>query len=69
MTRIRIVVNGEDREVPAELTITGLLADMGLSEKRVAVEKNQAIVPRSRHETTGLSDGDRIEIVTAIGGG
>lgn len=62
-------VNGETRRFSAPLTLCELLARMQLGEKRVAVELNREIVPRSLHATTLLSDGDRIEIVQAIGGG
>ena len=64
-----ITVNGQDRVLPAEATVAGLLADMGLAGRRVAVERNQAIVPRSQHAHTRVEPGDRIEIVHAIGGG
>jgi sulfur carrier protein len=66
---MHIVVNGESRQLPAPVTVAQLLHGMSLTGKRVAVEVNREIVPRSRHESTQLKDDDRIEIVIAIGGG
>ncbi len=65
----RITLNGKPLEVPAATTITQLLALAGHGERRVAVECNGEIVPRSGHATHALQPGDRIEIVQAIGGG
>lgn len=67
MNRIR--VNGESIRVPAGWQIADLLIDLGHAGNRIAVELNGAIVPRSAHETTPISDEDRIEIVVAVGGG
>ena len=66
---MRIHVNGQLRECGAELTVSTLLADLGLTERRVAVEVNREIVPRSAHASRRLRDEDRVEIVVAIGGG
>ncbi|OGI51686.1 MAG: thiamine biosynthesis protein ThiS [Candidatus Muproteobacteria bacterium RIFCSPHIGHO2_02_FULL_65_16] len=66
---MKIILNGREKPLPAPVTVAGLLADMGLAERRVAVEVNREIVPRSRHENTVLRDNDRVEIVRAIGGG
>ena len=66
---MKLLLNGETREFPAPLTIAALLASIGLAERRVAVEVNQAIVPRGRHATHSLAEGDHIEIIQAIGGG
>ncbi len=66
---MEIVLNGEPREVVAALSILQLLQTEGLAERRVAVEVNGAIVPRSRHADQPLAAGDRIEIVHALGGG
>ena len=65
---IGIQVNGEQRHV-ASATITDLLREIGLAERKVAVERNLEIVPRSQYATTRLADGDAIEIVHFIGGG
>lgn len=66
---LHIVLNGEPRAVPAPLDIPGLLEHEGLAQRRVAVEVNGDIVPRSRHAGHPLNDGDRVEIVHALGGG
>lgn len=66
---IEIQLNGEVREFPAHLTVADLLNRLDLTRKRVAVEKNGAIVPGSQHGQTPVDAGDRIEIVQAIGGG
>lgn len=66
---IRILVNGEAQTVAASDSVATLLAGRGLTGKRVAVELNGAIVPRSRHATTALAEADRLEIVVAVGGG
>lgn len=64
-----ITLNGEPRTVAAGSTIGALLDALDLAGKRVAVERNGSIVPRARHGDTRLADGDRIEIVVAVGGG
>lgn len=66
---IHIVVNGEPRHVAAGTTVTGLLAELGLAERRVAVERNREVVPRADHARTALADGDTLELVTFVGGG
>jgi sulfur carrier protein len=66
---MNIHINGQAREVADGLDVTGLLDELGMAEKRVAVERNGELVPRSLHSEQQLSDGDRIEIVQAIGGG
>jgi sulfur carrier protein len=66
---MRIVLNGENRPLDQALTISELLMQMGATGKRVAVEVNQEIVPRSEHANYTLKDNDRVEVVQAIGGG
>lgn len=66
---MRIFLNGEAKTMSPALTVTQLLADLGLTERRVAVEVNQEIVPRSRHGEYQLKDDDRVEVVYAVGGG
>lgn len=66
---INIRLNGEPRALMAGVTVQQLLLAEGLAERRVAVEVNASIVPRSRHPSHALADGDRIEIVHALGGG
>ena len=64
-----IRLNGEPRHFPAALTIAALLDAEGLAERRVAVEVNGEIVPRSQHPEHVLAEGDVVEIVHALGGG
>ncbi len=66
---MKIVLNGEEKSLDSPVTVTQLLADMGMAEKRVAVEVNLEIVPRSEHGQFQLKDADRVEVVQAIGGG
>jgi len=66
---MEISVNGERRSVAAALSVAELLRGMGLEGKRLAVERNGEIVPKSAHAATQLAEGDRIEIVIAVGGG
>jgi len=69
MAAMDITLNGEPRSLASALTVQQLLQAEGLVERRVAVEVNGAIVPRSRHESHALAPGDRVEIVHALGGG
>jgi len=62
-------VNGEAIALSAAISVADLLAGRGLAGKRVAVERNGEIVPRSEHANIKLKHGDRIEIVIAVGGG
>ena len=66
---LRLVVNGEEREVGPGSTIAALIALLGLDRRKLAVERNLEIVPRSAYADTALCDGDRIEIVAFVGGG
>jgi sulfur carrier protein len=66
---MQIFLNGQVHECAAATTVAGLLAASGYAERRVAVEVNREIVPRSRHAEHALHEGDRVEIVQAIGGG
>ena len=66
---MRLTINGEERTVPPMATITDLVAALDLDTRKVAVERNLEIVPRSLHADTPVADGDRIEIVHFIGGG
>lgn len=66
---MRIKLNGEFHELADGQTVADLLAGLQLTGRRVAVELNQDIVPRSLHAETILHEGDRVEVVHAIGGG
>ncbi|HEY0600964.1 sulfur carrier protein ThiS [Brevundimonas sp.] len=65
---MRIQVNGEPREVAAA-TVLALVEELGLDVRKVAVERNLEIVPRSLHGVTPIAEGDRIEVVQFVGGG
>ncbi len=66
---MEITVNGELKRIPASCTVQGLVADLALDARQIAVERNLAIVPRSAYGDTHLAAGDRVEIVRFIGGG
>ena len=66
---MQISVNGEMRSFEGVADVAALVAELGLDARKVAVERNLEIVPRSTYAATPLADGDRIEIVTFIGGG
>ena len=66
---IDVVINGEPRAVNHGITVAGLIADLGLAGKPVAVERNREVVPRAQHASTLLAAGDRLEVVTFVGGG
>jgi len=63
------ILNGQPHRLDAAICVANLLADLGYQGKRVAVEKNGEIVPKSRHAETLIEAGSRIEIVVAVGGG
>lgn len=64
-----IVLNGEPRSIAAGTSILALLGELGLDPRQVAVEKNLEIVPRADYATTRLVAGDKLEVVTFVGGG
>jgi thiamine biosynthesis protein ThiS len=66
---MRIAVNGEARDVASDITVTALLAVLGVQAGPVAVERNRQIVPRSEHAITTLREGDELEVVHFVGGG
>ena len=66
---MQIQLNGEARRIEPATTIASLLDAEGLAQRRVAVEVNGEIVPRGRHAEHRLHDGDKVEIVHALGGG
>jgi sulfur carrier protein len=68
MAEITIELNGAVRRVRRGARVSDLIASLGLLEP-VAVERNREVIPRARHGETELADGDRIEIVTFVGGG
>ena len=66
---MRLLVNGEARSFEQVGDVAALVSALGLDRRKVAVERNLEIVPRSAYATTPLADGDRIEIVHFVGGG
>jgi sulfur carrier protein len=66
---IAITVNGEARSVISGTTVAALIGELGFGDRRVAVERNLEVVPRAQHATTVLGNGDRLEVVTFVGGG
>lgn len=66
---MNLVLNGEKRCFESVTDLAALVARLGLDQRKVAVERNLAIVPSSAYALTALCDGDRIEIVHFIGGG
>jgi sulfur carrier protein len=66
---ITLDVNGNARTLAGDATVASLVAALDCAGKRIAVELNGAIVPRSAYAATALRDGDRVEIVGAVGGG
>jgi thiamine biosynthesis protein ThiS len=66
---VRILLNGEAREIPEGTSIAALLRTLNLSGSRVAVEWNREVIPRDRHDAAVLREGDRVEVVRFVGGG
>lgn len=66
---IEVTINGQKEALDSGLSVLALLQSRGLVGKRLAVERNGDIVPKGRHGDTLLADGDRLEIVVAVGGG
>ncbi|HEX4985641.1 MAG TPA: sulfur carrier protein ThiS [Burkholderiales bacterium] len=64
-----LTINGQPRSFPAPLKVSALIGELDLAGKRIALERNGEIVPRSQFEATELADGDALEIVVAVGGG
>lgn len=66
---MKIQVNGTEREVEPGASIKNLLGELGVTQPYVAVELNLEVVPRADHKSTTLREGDRLEVVTLVGGG
>jgi sulfur carrier protein len=66
---MQLTVNGQDRELEEGTTIAQLLEQLELDPRMLAVERNLNLVPRTQHASTPLAAGDRIEVVTLVGGG
>lgn len=66
---MKLTVNGVERTVPEGFTLAQLVHELGLEKNPIAIEVNRQVVPRDRHGETRLAEGDRLEIVTLVGGG
>ncbi len=66
---IQLSINGEPRQIDPGASLARLIDDLALAGKRIAVERNGEIVPRSQYGETSLAEGDQLEIVVAVGGG
>jgi len=66
---IDIVINGQPRPVNEGTTVAALIRELGLAGRPVAVERNREVIPRAQHASTVLAAGDRLEVVTFVGGG
>jgi sulfur carrier protein len=66
---MQVRLNGEPREIPDGMTVTALLAHLGVKAQRVAVELNDTVVTKDRYEAQKIGPGDAIEIVAFVGGG
>ncbi len=69
MAELSIIVNGEARKVANGATVLDLLAELGFANRPVAVECNRTVVPKAQHGTKTIAEGDRLELVTFVGGG
>jgi len=66
---ITVSINGAIRQFPEPISVAALIDEMGMTGKRIALERNGEIVPRSAFATQQLAEGDRLEVVVAVGGG
>ena len=66
---MHITVNGSKEDFPSDFNVLGLLNSMNLQDKRIALEINKEIIPRSEYDNHALNDGDIVEIIHSIGGG
>jgi sulfur carrier protein len=69
MASMRILLNGQDHQLPGKVSLAEFVERLGLDVRKVAVERNLEIVPRSAYAATTLNDGDRLELVNFVGGG
>jgi sulfur carrier protein len=67
--RVEVYINGAPREIAEGATIAGLLEELEITVRHVAVEVNMQLVPRAKHSESCLQAGDRLEVVTLVGGG
>ena len=66
---MKIIVNGEEISIPEDSNIQDLVAELGYKNKRIAIEVNEVIIPKSKHQSYLLESSDRVEVINAVGGG
>ena len=66
---MKIIVNGEEISLPEHSNIQDLIAQLGYSNKRIAIEINEVIIPKSKYQSHFLESLDRVEVINAVGGG
>jgi thiamine biosynthesis protein ThiS len=66
---VKITLNGEEKQLAGKMSVENLVAELQLDTRKIAIERNLHIVPRSAYDSTVINDGDTIEIVHFIGGG
>ena len=66
---MKIIVNGEETSLPEDSNIQDLVAELGFTNKRIAIEVNETIIPKSKHRSHLLDSLDRVEVINAVGGG
>ena len=66
---VKIIVNGEEISIPEDSNIQDLVAKLGYKNKRIAIEVNELIIPKSKHQSYLLESSDRVEVINAVGGG
>ena len=66
---MKIIVNGEETSLSEDSNIQDLVAELGFTNKRIAIEVNEAIIPKSKHQSYLLESLDRVEVINAVGGG
>jgi len=66
---MQITLNGEQREIKPDTTVTALVKELGLADQACAVEVNKALITKRNHDTHTLTQGDAVELVTLVGGG
>jgi sulfur carrier protein len=66
---MQLVINGQEKDMPSSVTITQMLKELNITGSHIAVALNFQVVPRSSYDQTPLNEGDKVEIVHAVGGG
>ena len=66
---MKIIVNGEEISIPEDSNIQDLVAELGYKNIRIAIEVNEAIIPKSKYQSYFLKSSDRVEVINAVGGG